>query len=118
MIHRKDAYRANPGDEMWREAEPGRFLLYVLRGEVECTAADGRGDFRAGPGYVLGADATFGAIPYAYTARVSKPLVALRVDATVLNDIQEDHYDFALGTLAHFSREEIRLLDKRAGELD
>lgn len=114
MIHRKDDYRANPGDEIWREAEPGRFLLFVMRGEVECTTADGRGDFRAGPGYVVGADATFGAIPYAYTARVSKPLVALRVDAAVLNDIQEDHFDFALGTLAHFSREEIRLLAKRA----
>jgi CRP-like cAMP-binding protein len=114
MIHGKDDLRVQPDTEIWREGEIGRFLVLIMQGEVECTVVGEGGGFRAGPGYVLGADATFGSIPYAYSARSVTPVVALQIDAAVLTDIKEDHFGFALSTLSHFAREEIRLLECKA----
>ena len=114
MIHGNDDLRVDADTEIWREGEIGRFLVLIMRGEVECAVAREGGGFFAGPGYVLGADATFGGIPYAYSARSVTPVVALQIDAAVLTDIKEDHFDFALSTLAHFAREEVRLLECKA----
>ena len=116
MIHDDSLVRFAGGQTIWSEGARGTYLLVVVHGEVRCSARDESTEFHAGPGYVLGADATFGSLPYAYTATALTPVAALRVDAAVITDVMEDHFEFALETLAHFAREEIRLLERSAGD--
>lgn len=108
-------FRCDAGSELWRRGDAGAFLVVVTRGEVECSGPDRRAGFRAGPGFVLGADAAFGGVAYGYDAAAATDVRGIRIEASMLIDVIEDHPAVARWILAHFAREETRLLKQRAG---
>jgi CRP-like cAMP-binding protein len=101
--------RLAPGDTLWsRDGDP-TFLALILDGTVTCTPEDERHAFRAQRGALLGADATFGGVPYVYTAVADSPVVATCIDTQLLVDMAEDHFDLASRMLAHCAAELLRL---------
>ena len=113
MIRGQQDFELGAGKTLWRAGDPGDFLLVVTHGAVICAPGNEKATFRAGPGFVLGADAAFGGVGYAYDAVVADDLRAIRVDTTILTDVIEDHFEVGLRMLAHFAREEIRLIEKK-----
>ena len=108
-------FTRSAGATLWRRGDAGSFLVVVTRGEVECSCPDGGASFRAGPGFVIGADAAFGGVGYGYDATAATDVGGIRIEASMLIDVIEDHPSVAQWMLAHFSREEIRLRKQRAG---
>lgn len=106
--------RIGAGETLWRDGDPGALLIVLIHGHVRCGSPDGPGTFVAGPGFVLGADAAFGGVPYAYDAITESPIVAVGVSASRLTDMIEDHFELGRRALAHFAAEEVRLRERRA----
>lgn len=108
-------FTCESGSELWCRGDAGAFLVVVTRGEVECRCPDGGVGFRAGPGFVLGADAALGGVAYGYDATAATEVGGIRIEASMLIDVIEDHPAVARWILAHFAREEVRLRKQRAG---
>jgi CRP-like cAMP-binding protein len=124
LIRDERELRIPAGEPLWHDGDPGALLIAIVHGQVRCSSQgtqeeDGErgpsGKFVAGPGYVLGADAAFGGIPYAYDAVAESDVVAVGVSATALTDMIEDHFELGRRSLAHFAQEDVRLQERRAG---
>ena len=116
LIRDEGELRVEAGDTIWSDGDPGSLLIAVVRGRVRCGVEGAAGHFIAGAGYVLGADAAFGGIPYSYDAIAETPVVAVGLSASALTDMIEDHFELGRRSLAHFAQEEVRL-QARAAEL-
>jgi CRP-like cAMP-binding protein len=106
--------RMEPGEVLWNDGDAGTQLVVIVHGHVRCGAEGAPGSFVAGRGYVLGADATFGGIPYSYDAVAVSPVVAITVAGPALTDMIEDHFELGRRSLAHFAQEEVRLQERAA----
>jgi CRP-like cAMP-binding protein len=116
LIHVEGELRMPAGETLWSDGDPGTRLITVVHGQVRCGGSDRAGEFAAGPGTVLGADAAFGGIPYAYDAVAETDIVAVSIDASALTDVIEDHFELGRRTLAHFAQEDVRLQEHAAGK--
>ncbi len=114
IIRGGDVLRRDAGETLWRTGDPGDVLVVLTSGEVLGAPGDPKAAFRAGPGYLIGADAALGGIPYAYDAVTASPIVGMRIYAAILTDVVEDHFEVGFRTLAHFVQEEARLLIRKA----
>lgn len=114
LIRGQQDLELKKGETLWNAGDPGAFLLLLTRGEVVVAPDEPKAKFTATPGFVLGADAAFGGVDYAYKAVVAKDIRAIRIDTSILTDVIEDHFEVGLSTLAHFAREEIRLIEQKA----
>jgi CRP-like cAMP-binding protein len=114
LVRDEHEARASAGDTLWRDGDPGNALLLIVHGRVRCGDDSTPGSFVAGPGYILGADAAFGGIPYAYDALCETPVVAISIHATALTDLIEDHFELGRRALGHFAEEDVRLQVRKA----
>lgn len=106
--------RLEPGAPLWERGTEPTFLALIADGVVSCVPEQSEHEFRAGPGALLGVDATFGGAPYAYRATAETPVVARAIDTQMLLDMAEDHFDLASRMLAHCACEVLRLKDLAA----
>lgn len=98
-----------PGALLWDNGAAPTFLALIADGIVSCVPEQPEHTFRAGPGALLGVDATFGGSPYAYRATAETPVIARRIDVQMLLDLAEDHFELASRMLAHCANEVLRL---------
>ncbi len=112
LIRGERELRVEAGESLWHDGDPGAQLIAIVHGHVRCGVEGTPGSFVAGRGYVIGADATFGGIPYSYDAVAVSPVVAVSVGAAALTDMIEDHFELGRRSLAHFAREEVRLQER------
>jgi len=114
LIREERELRVPAGQVLWRDGDAGTLLIAIVRGSVRCGTDATTGSFVATPGYVLGADAALGGIPYCYDAVAETAVAAVSVKATALTDMIEDHFELGRRALAHFAQEEVRLLTRGA----
>jgi CRP-like cAMP-binding protein len=114
LIRDEREVRVPAGEVLWRDGDAGTLLIAIVRGSVRCGTDAAAGSFVATPGYVLGADAALGGIPYCYDAVAETAVAAVSVKATALTDMIEDHFELGRRSLTHFAQEEIRLLARGA----
>jgi len=112
LLRDEHELRAEAGQTLWRDGDPSSLVIAIVSGRVQCGGEGVAGAFVAGPGYVLGADAGLGEIPYSYDAVTATPVVAVCVKASALTDFMEDHFELGRRSLEHFAREEVRLLER------
>lgn len=114
LIREERELRVPAGEVLWRDGDAGTLLVAIVRGNVRCGIETSAGSFVATRGYVIGADAALGGIPYCYDAVAETPVAAVTVQATALTDMIEDHFELGRRSLAHFAQEEVRLLSQTA----
>jgi len=102
--------RFEAGTILWQEGEPSAGILLVCSGSVRATGSGGV-DFRAGPGFPLGALEALGQVPRWYDAVALSPVIALQGQTDVLVDLFEDNFEMAMDYLAVVARATLRILD-------
>jgi len=107
--------RFEPGTVLWHEGEPSQGILLLSSGGVQATGSGGV-QFRAGPGFALGALEAVGQVPRWYAARALTPVVALQAQTDVLVDLFEDSFEMATDFLAIVAGATLRILDWSAAE--
>ncbi len=100
---------------LWQEGEPSPGILLVCGGSVRATGSGGI-DFRAGPGFPLGALEALGQRPRWYEAVAQSAVDALHGPIDVVVDLLEDNFEMAMDYLAIPARATLRILDWSAAQ--
>ena len=102
------------GEVLWREGDPCRNYLHVVRGQFRGERRGGCGLLTYGPPSMPG---LFGVLSGRerrwYTATVETPIVALQVDRELILDLLEDDFEMAAFCLKLSARRLIRFLSLR-----
>ena len=93
--HAADALTIEPGEQLFREGDPGDVMFAVLEGEVELRVG-GTVVESVGPGGILGELALIDSAPRSATATATTPTRVVRVDAERFNYLVNEHPTFAL----------------------
>jgi CRP-like cAMP-binding protein len=105
--------RFPPGTVLWKEGEPAPGLFLLTNGTVRCRSAAGL-DFRAGPGFPLGAAEAMGEVPRWFEAVTESPVTGLQGPVETLVDVLEDNFELARNYLAGVARGLIKALEVRS----
>jgi CRP-like cAMP-binding protein len=96
--------RVPAGTRLWRAGDPSGFLYAILDGVARCEQSDGRGVFRAGPGYPLGNLESQCGEPRWYDLVAETDLVLSRGSTERFLDALEDEVDLAQSFIASVAR--------------
>lgn len=113
MARQMEEVRVKAGTSLWKVGERSEGVLFVVRGAVLCTTADGRA-FRYGPGTGVGGIEALADKPRWYGSDAETDLVALRGNSDQLMDIFENQFRMAMDFMSMLARAEIGLLARRA----
>lgn len=103
------------GARLWSEGEPAEHAVVVTSGIVDCTSADGRHRFQAGPGTILGFEDALALEARWYGAVARDGGTVLRLERAALVDLLEDEPDAALALLAALAATATALRDGMSG---
>jgi len=114
LARRGEELRAEDGDVLWTQGDPGGWGLHVVHGVIRCHEESGVRDFRMGPGSVVGYIDAHAANPRAYTATVEGRLVAFKGTTETFFDVLEDNFELGMGFLSALSTALVGLYEKVA----
>jgi CRP-like cAMP-binding protein len=113
MARQMEEVRVKPGTKFWSAGDPSSEVLFIVKGSVRCTTADGR-EFRYGAGTGAGGIEALADKPRWYGVSAETDLVALLGRNDQLMDIFENQYRMAMDFMAMLARAQIGLLARRA----
>ncbi len=113
MARQMEEVRVKAGARFWSAGDPSSEVLFIVKGSVRCTTADGR-EFRYGAGTGAGGIEALADKPRWYGVSAETDLVALLGHNDQLMDIFENQYRMAMDFMAMLARAQIGLLARRA----
>lgn len=93
-----------PETVLWEREDPSGFMYLIVEGEVHGVLGNGKGYFRAGPGYPLGNTESQCGKPRWYQALTRTQVMVLRGETDFFIDLLEDHFQRAMDFLASMAR--------------
>jgi CRP-like cAMP-binding protein len=113
MARQMKEVRVAAGTSLWKVGDVAEGVLFLAKGTVRCTAADGR-EFRYGSGTGVGGIESLADKPRWYALDTETDVVALQGQTPQLMDIFEHQFRMAMDFTSMLARAEIGLLARRA----
>jgi CRP-like cAMP-binding protein len=103
------------GERLWSEGDPGRYVILLVAGRVDCRADRGL-HYKAQPGAGLGALEAMAGRPRFYDATAAGPVTGLVGEIETAFDVFEDNLGMGLDFLTFLSRWLMALMERAARE--
>lgn len=113
MARQMEEVRVKAGTKFWSIGDPAERVLFIVKGNVRCEAANGR-EFRYGPGTGAGGVEALADKPRWYGITAETDVVGLMGHSDQLMDIFENQFRMAMDFTTMLARAEIGLLARRA----